>query len=128
MNNNKGEKHCKSSGFCHKCGELLTVTNISKDKENLKELELRTLKDISNLCRNHNCPPQLTLKASVPKNCSRCDYEFKTFTKFLGTYSKDQIRALEMEFIGKIMLEQKEHRKSCIKKHTQTRIVLIEKK
>lgn len=64
----------------------------------------------------------------IPEECHRCGHKFKTFSKICGQFSKEEIKLFEMEFLGKVMLHQKEHRKSCIKNHTQTREVLFEKK
>jgi hypothetical protein len=119
--------HCKSSSCCHRCGDPICFEDYSKNGESLAELELRVSEKTFELCSSHKCPPRLKVSIPIPSECQRCGYEFKTSEVFFGKHSEKEIRELEMHFVGKTMLYQKEHRKACIANHTQTRFVLIEK-
>ena len=61
---------------------------------------------------------------------SRCNICGRIFCKYIikfGTYSKEQIKNIQIEFIESTTKNKNEHIKHCIINHKQTRIVIIEK-
>jgi hypothetical protein len=61
---------------------------------------------------------------------SRCHICGRIFCKYIinfGTYSKEQIRNVQAEFIESTKHKKEEHIRSCIVIHKQTRIVIVEK-
>ena len=129
MSNNL-KYHFKISGRCLNCQDELRIEDYSKEGETKEQLELRLLGKFKNPTKDwHICTPKVIVSIPhLPTECLRCGYEFKNSKTIIKAYyTEKEIKELEMDFVGKAMHAQKEHRKSCILAHTQTRLVIFEK-